>query len=98
MLNQDQRFAMNLPYLFMAQYIVERSALESQINLSGTKGLVQNASDNAKKVQLNDPYNVFQKIRGSTKYWETVRNELFARVAQKGPFHIFFTLSCAEQR
>ena len=98
LLNQDQRFAMNLPYLFMAQYIVERSALESQINLSGTKGLVQNTSDNAKKVQLNDPYNVFQKIRGSTKYWETVRNELFARVAQKGPFHIFFTLSCAEQR
>ena len=98
LMNQDQRFAMNLPYLFMAQYIVERSALESQINLSGTKGLVQDAPGNAKKVQLNDPYNVFQKIRGSTKYWETVRNELFARVAQRGPFHIFFTLSCGEMR
>ena len=97
LLNQDNRFAKNLSYLFMAQYIVERNALESQISLSGTKGVVENPTESSKIVSLNDPFNVFQKIRGSPKYWQLIRNELFARVAQLGPFQIFFTLSCAEQ-
>ena len=96
LLNEDNRFATNLPYVFMAQYMVERNALESQISLSGTKGVLENPSDSLKKVSLNDPFNVFQKLRGSPKYWQTVRSELFARVAQLGPFQVFFTLSCAE--
>ena len=31
-------------------------------------------------------------------YWQNVKNELIAKVKQLGPFHLFFTFSCAENR
>ena len=73
LLNEDERFSKDLSYLFMAQHFVERTALESQISIAGQKGMIQNPLEKTKKVQLNDVFNVFQKIRGSPKYWETAR-------------------------
>ena len=75
LLNEDERYSKDLPYLFMAQHYTERHALESQISIAGQKGMIQNPQEksNMKKVQLNDVFNVFQRIRGSPKYWETAR-------------------------
>jgi hypothetical protein len=49
-------------------------------------------------MQVSDSFAAFQKIRGTPKFWQTVRSDLIAKVSQLGPFHIFFTLSCAEMR
>ena len=47
---------------------------------------------------LNDPLVVFDKIKGTPKYWQTVKFEMIAKLENLGPFHIFFTLSCADMR
>ena len=49
-------------------------------------------------VLLPDMYDVFKKIKGTPKYWQSARNELVAKVHQLGPFHIFYTFSCGEMR
>ena len=95
LLNEKQMFAKNIPYLFMAHQFVERQMLQKQINVSGMKGAL---GGDSKIRQLTDPYSVFQKIKGSPKFWQTKRNELTAKIQQLGPFHVFFTLSCAERR
>ena len=95
LLNRDQRFAKNIPYLFMAHQKVEREMLEKQINVSGLRGSL---GTNSEVTQLHDSFSVFQKIAGSPKYWQVARSELIAKVQQLGPFHAFFTLSCAEMR
>ena len=96
LLNEDQRFAKHAPYLFAAQQYVERTTLEGQINISGLKG--QRDGTTSDLTRLTDPFSVFQKLKGSPRYWKQAKDELIAKVKQLGPFHIFFTLSCAELR
>ena len=96
LLNVDQRFAKHAPYLFAAQQYVERNTLEGQINISGLKG--QRDSTTSDLTRLADPFSVFQKLKGSPRYWKQAKDELIAKVKQLGPFHVFFTLSCAELR
>ena len=79
----------------MAHQKVEREMLEKQINVSGFRGALGSKSE---ITQLHDSFSVFQKIAGSPKYWQVARSELIAKVQQLGPFHGFFTLSCAEMR
>ena len=94
-LHENQMFAKCIPYLFMAHQYVEREMLQKQINVSGLKGTL---GSNSTIRQLTDPFSVFQKIKGSPKFWQMKRNELTAKIQQLGPFHVFFTLSCAEMR
>jgi hypothetical protein len=37
-------------------------------------------------------------ISNTPRYWQTVRNELIAKLENVGPFHFFDTLSCADMR
>ena len=80
----------------MAHMVIERHILENQINVSGQKG--RHNPEKSDVVQLSDAYSVFEKLKGTPKYWQTTRSELVAKVEQLGPFHIFFTLSCADKR
>ena len=91
----DDRFAKNIPYLFMALQYIERKMLENQANVSAQRG---SSTSDGKIKKLGDAFSVFVKLKGSTKYWQHAKNELIAKVKQLGPFHIFFTLSCAEMR
>ena len=43
-------------------------------------------------------FDMLKKVKGTPKYWQTVKNELVAKVKQLGPFHIFYTFSCGEMR
>ena len=73
--------------------------MQSKISLiAGVKGVSKSNSDGINKVQLNDIFSVFSKIKGTPKYWQVARNDLIAKVKQLGPFHIFFTFSCGEKR
>ena len=64
LLNIDDRFSENIPYLFMAQQFIERRALERQMDISGQRGVAQR-DGNAIKVQLKDPFSIFTKVKGS---------------------------------
>ena len=96
-LNEDPRFPKDKAFLFYSQQRQEKEQLESAIQISGQKGKVTGKGSNV-ELQLHDPCNVMQKLKGSPKYWQNARNELIAKVKQLGPFHLFFTLSCGEMR
>ena len=92
-------YASDPDYVFMAQRIVEMNALERQINMSTSHGSLEvTESDGTKLVPSADAFNIFQSIPGTPAYWKLFRNECIARIEQLGPFHLFFTLSCAEMR
>ena len=95
--NVDKRFAKDPDYLFIAQYYVERNALERQIDISYQKGKIVRTDHGTKVVQPNNVFSVFKQIAGTPAYWQTFKNDLFAMIEQHGPFHLFFTLSCAER-
>ena len=48
------------------------------------------------KFTLNDPYSVFQNVANSPGYHKKGKMEMVARLDNFGPFHIFFTVSCAD--
>ena len=98
LLNQDERFSMDPCYLFMSCYYLERQMIESQINISGVKGISKLNANGERKIHLNDIFSVFAKVKGSPKYWQVARNDLVAKVKQLGPFHVFYTFSCGEMR
>lgn len=98
LLHEDERFSKDPFYVFMAASIVERHSLESQINISGVKGKGVSVGDGEVNVHLTDMFDVFKKVKGTPKYWQTAKNELIAKVKQLGPFQLFYTFSCAEMR
>ena len=93
-LNVDKRFARDEDFLFVAQQFVERYALERQINISAQKGKIINSNGGAKVVKSNDAFSVFKKIPGTPAYWQNFRYDIFAKLEQLGPFHLFYTFSC----
>ena len=96
-LNFDRRFAKSDSFIFAAQQRVERESLESQFNISFLKGNFQDINGKL-SLHSNDYFEMFNHVRGSPKYWHSMKREMMARINQLGPFHVFFTLSCAELR
>ena len=98
-LNIKNAFAKDHDYIFMAHAYMERYALEKQIDMSLLHGSVEKTEDDQVKiVSADDKYAIFQNIPGTPAYWKKFRNEIYARMEQLGPFHLFYTLSCAEMR
>ena len=98
-LNKNNAFAKDHDYIFMAQAYLERYALEKQIDMSLLHGTLETTEDDqVRMVPSNDKFDIFQSIPGTPAYWKKFRNEIYARMEQLGPFHVFYTLSCAEMR
>ena len=99
-LNKNTQFAEDPDYIFMAQQYLERYALERQISMSVLNGTVETAKDEGKTklTPSDDKFSIFQSIPGTPAYWKKFRNEIYARMEQLGPFHLFYTMSCAEMR
>ena len=89
----------NADYVFMAQQACERYAIESQIKMAMSHGSIDsNEKGEPVLVPSDDAFTIFQKIPGTPAYWKYFRNELYSKMEALGPFHLFFTLSCAEMR
>ena len=98
LLNYTDLFSKDNDYVFMAGQIIERAALEAQIDISVQKGVMKDGPGGTKVMKTADAFSVFQKISGSPKFWQMKRNNLLAMISALGPFQFFFTLSCAEMR
>ena len=92
--NVNKRFSSSPPYVFAAQYYIERQQLEQNINISYLKGKVSGGN----LLELHDSLAVFDKIPGTPKYWLNKRYELLAKLENLGAFQFFFTLSMADMR
>ena len=98
-MNEEPMYCENANYLFMAQQSVERSAIEREINMAMSQGSIKTNDKGEKSyIPSDDAYNIFQKIPGTPAYWKSFKNELYAKMEALGPFHVFFTFSCAEMK
>jgi hypothetical protein len=98
LLNENRAFSRNKQYLFAFVNYIERHQLENAINISYRHGSVSSLDGRKELAVDQDGFSVFQKIKGTPKYWKQARYELIAKQEQLGPFQIFFTLSCADKR
>ena len=98
LLNEDERFSKDSFFVFMASTLIEQEQLEKQIDISGVRGSSTTDEEGERVVKLQDVFSVFQKLKGTPKFWQTAKYELIAKVKQLGPFHLFYTFSCGEMR
>jgi len=96
--NIDTRFSSNPAYLFSAVYVIERQQLERSKNISFQRGKITTDGQKRTLSAMQDAFSVFEKIKGTPKYWQQARYEMLAKLEQHGPFQFFFTLSCADKR
>ena len=98
LLNVDDRFAKTPGWVFGAMSVVEADRLRANANLTGMKGKRNVGPSGKITYKLEDPCTVFEKIKGTPKYWQRVRYEMIAKLENIGPFQIFFTLTAGDLR
>ena len=96
--NADRRFEENAGYVFAATSYIEKKRLQSNANISFSRGQQRQNDEGGIYYSLNDPYTVFDNIKNTPKYWQKYKYEMIARLENLGPFQWFFTLSCADQK
>ena len=97
-MNHDKRWSRDSSYLFVSQQYTERHALEREINISMNKGSMRSVDKTNRIIPLEKSLNILKKVPGTPSYWRVFKNDILAKVEQRGHFHIFFTLSCAERK
>ena len=96
--NQNSQWAKNATYVFVAQQYLEKHRVERQISISMQKGKIKKTDTGIFVSPFSELISIFKDIPGTPSYFRMFRNEIFARIEQKGPFHLFLTLSCAEMK
>ena len=96
--NIDRRFEENPGYVFAAAAYIEKKRLQSNANISFSRGKKSIKDDGGTEYTLNDPFTVFDNLKNSPKYWQKFKYEMMAKLENLGPFQWFFTLSCADRR
>ena len=96
--NRNTRFSIDPAYTFAAAAYLEKKQLQGNINVSYLRGKETRSKDGVSTFHLEDGFSVFDKISNTPKYWQNAKYEMFARLDNLGPFHFFFTLSCADLR
>ena len=55
-------------------------------------------TDGERSYELNDGFAVLDNVKGTPRYWSKAKKEMIAKLDNFGPFHFFYTLSCADMR
>ena len=109
MLNVDIHFALNMEYLFCAQYISDIKQIQGDTylaicssygrTLEGQKitaGMLQNPTALQQLVQTEQAYKFLKNIRGSPAYWQHELYDVLAMLHSLGIPTWFLTLSAAD--
>ena len=72
--------------------------LERNYSMGYSHGSKKLLGANSRTYEVDNPYCIFKKIKGTPEYWKTRKMELLSRLDNFGPFQFFFTLSCADLR
>ena len=98
-LNKNTTFSSDKTAVYGHATLIEREQLQRNCNnLSYNRGKVKTDASGTKCYSLEDPFAVLDKISNTPKFWSNYRSEVIAKLKNKGPFQLFFTLSCAEKR
>ena len=105
LLDVDGRFATDLDYLFVAQYIVEAKqvrddgnnfAMRQKPSRQFTAAQAKNQTLLSQFVRKDKAYSFMKNIRGSPPYYQRTFYDLLAMIRQLGTPTWFFTLSAAD--
>ena len=96
--NVNSRWRDNTHYVFAAAVYRERKDMMRNIDLGYKKGKKNTDRDGRTQYTLKDPYSVFQNVANTPAYHKKGKMEMIARLDNFGPFHVFFTVSCADYR
>ena len=96
--NKETRFAKCPAYLYSAVSYLEQKQISNNINLAGIRGKKTTRADGSVMYSLDDEYTVLENMKNTPRYWRKAKYEMLAKLDNFGPFHIFFTLSCADRR
>ena len=96
--NINPRWRQNTHWVFSAAVHREKKDFQRNIDLAYKKGQKQTNQIGETEYTLKDPYSVFQNVANTPAYHKKGKMEMMARLDNFGPFHVFFTLSCADYR
>ena len=77
---------------------IEQKQISRNIALEGKRGREVMGENGKTTFKLDEPYAVLDNIPGTPSYWKKAKNEMYAKLDNHGPFHLFFTLSCGDTR
>ena len=97
-INKETRFSATPDYLYSAVAFLEQKQLYANINNVGRRGKQITSNDGQIGYELQDVFRVLENIKNTPKYWKKLKYEILAKIDNLGPFQLFFTLSCADQR
>ena len=108
LLDVDGRFARDMDYLFVAQYIVEAKQILDDANnfiwqqkpgcQPLTVGQVRSQTSMSEHVQKDKAYRFMKNVRGSPPYYQRTFYDLLAMIRQLGTPTWFLTLSAADMK
>ena len=84
--------------MYAAIGYLEKKQLQRNINMANTRGKEVTNEMGEKAYMLDDGYRVLDDIKNTPRYWKKAKHEMIAKLDNLGPFHLFFTLSCADMR
>ena len=105
LLDVDGRFARDLDYLFVAQYIVEAKqliddgnnfAMRQKPSRQFTAAQAKNQATLSQFMRKDKAYSFMKNVRGSPPYYQRTFYDLLAMIRQLGTPTWFFTLSAAD--
>ena len=96
--NKDTRFEQCITYVFAGAAYLEEKQLERNIGVSWTKGKVVDKEGGIRTYNLDDAFGVLDNVKNTPRYHKKSKMEMLAKLDNFGPFHFFFTLSCADMR
>ena len=96
--NIDPQWRNNPHWVFAAAIYREKKDFQRNIDLGYKKGKKSINNNGEAMYSLKDPYSVFQNVANTPAYHKKGKMEMMARLDNFGPFHVFFTLSCADYR
>ena len=96
--NNDNRFSKDPAYIFASAAYLEKKQLQRNVNVSYQRGKEIQGENGISTFHLEDGFSVFGNISNTPRYWKTAKYEMLAKLDNLGPFHFFFTLSCADYR
>ena len=70
--------------------------IQRNVNVSYSRGKEVSDKEGIKTLKLEDPFAVLDDVKQTPRYWRKAKYEMNAKLDNFGPFHFFFTLSCAD--
>ena len=96
--NKDTQFEQCCPFVFACAGYIEEKQMERNIGVSWTKGKLMDKQAGNRTYHLEDSFGVLDNVKNTPRYHKKNKMEMLSKLDNFGPFHFFFTLSCADQR